>query len=42
MMRGIPAPRAKQGYIMMDAAREARFYGVPFGRFVDPFGDAVL
>ena len=42
MMRGIPAPRAKQVYIMMDAAREARFYGVPFGRFVDPFGDPVL
>ena len=42
MMRGIPAPRAKQLYIMMDAAREARFYEVPFGRFVDPFGDPVL
>ncbi len=42
MMRGIPAPRAKQVYIMMDAAREARFYGIPFGRFVDPFGDPVL
>jgi 2-hydroxychromene-2-carboxylate isomerase len=42
MMRGIPAPRAKQLYIMMDAAREARFYDVPFGRFVDPIGDPVL
>ncbi|MCB1693377.1 MAG: DsbA family protein [Pseudomonadales bacterium] len=42
MMRGIPAPRNKQLYIMMDAAREARYYGVPFGRFVDPFGEPVL
>ena len=42
MMRGIPAPRAKQVYIMMDAGREARFHGIPFGRFVDPFGDPVL
>ena len=42
MMRGIPAPRAKQVYIMMDAAREARRLGVPFGDIVDPFGDPVL
>jgi 2-hydroxychromene-2-carboxylate isomerase len=42
MMRGIPAPKAKQLYIMMDAAREARFHGVPFGKFVDPFGEPVM
>lgn len=41
MMRGIPAPRTKRLYIMSDAAREARFYGVPFGRFVDPLGEPV-
>lgn len=41
MMRGIPAPTAKQRYIITDAAREARARGVPFGRFVDPFGEPV-
>jgi 2-hydroxychromene-2-carboxylate isomerase len=41
MMRGIPAPRAKQRYIISDAAREARAYQVPFGRIVDPLGEPV-
>jgi len=41
MMRGIPAPRAKQRYIITDASREARARGVPFGRIVDPFGEPV-
>jgi 2-hydroxychromene-2-carboxylate isomerase len=41
MMRGVPAPRAKQRYIITDAAREARWQGIPFGRFVDPFGEPV-
>ena len=41
MMRGVPAPRAKQLYIMGDAAREARFKGIDFGHIVDPFGDPV-
>lgn len=41
MMRGIPAPRAKQRYIITDAAREARARNVPFGRIVDPFGEPV-
>ena len=41
MMRGIPAPRAKQRYIITDAAREGRAFGVPFGRIVDPFGEPV-
>jgi len=40
-MRGVPAPRAKQLYIMGDAAREARFKGIDFGHIVDPFGDPV-
>lgn len=41
MMRGVPAPLAKQRYIITDAAREARERGVPFGRIVDPFGEPV-
>lgn len=41
MMRGVPAPLKKGRYIMMDAAREARFFGVPFGKVVDPFGEPV-
>jgi len=41
MMRGVPAPFAKQRYIMVDAAREARAYGVKFGPIADPFGEPV-
>jgi len=41
MMRGVPAPQAKQTYIAIDAAREARFHGVRYGRMVDPFGEPV-
>ena len=41
MMRGIPAPRPKQQYIITDSAREGREYGVPFGKVVDPFGEPV-
>ncbi|MFT6318341.1 MAG: 2-hydroxychromene-2-carboxylate isomerase [Urechidicola sp.] len=41
MMRGVPAPFAKQRYIMADAAREARYYGVKFGPMADPFGKPV-
>lgn len=41
LMRGIPAPRAKQRYIITDAAREGRAFGVPFGKMVDPFGEPV-
>jgi hypothetical protein len=41
MMRGVSAPVAKQRYIVMDAARQARARGVPFGRIVDPFGEPV-
>lgn len=41
LMRGIPAPRTKQQYIMTDCAREARAKGIPFGNFVDPFGEPV-
>ncbi len=41
MMRGVPAPMAKQRYVITDASREARSRGVPFGRIVDPFGEPV-
>ncbi|MGV0035018.1 MAG: DsbA family protein [Candidatus Azotimanducaceae bacterium WSBS_2022_MAG_OTU7] len=41
MMRGVPAPRVKQFYIMTDAKREADYYGQKFGPVVDPFGEPV-
>ncbi|TNF85977.1 MAG: 2-hydroxychromene-2-carboxylate isomerase [Gammaproteobacteria bacterium] len=41
LMRGVPAPRAKQRYIISDAAREGHAHGSPLGRIVDPFGDPV-
>ncbi|MDA9905342.1 DsbA family protein [Pseudomonadales bacterium] len=41
LMRGIPAPRSKQLYIIMDCAREARAKNIAFGNFVDPFGEPV-
>ena len=36
VMRGLPVPRDKRLYISLDAAREARFRNVPFGRLNDP------
>ena len=41
LMRGIPAPNNKKRYIVMDASREARAHGVPFGKIIDPFGEPV-
>ena len=41
MMRGVPAPKPKQMYIMTDAKREADYYGIPFGKIIDPFGEPV-
>ena len=41
LMRGIPAPRAKQRYIIADAAREGRAHGAALGAIVDPFGEPV-
>lgn len=38
VMRGLPVPRSKRLYISLDAAREARFRGIPFGRLNDPVG----
>jgi len=40
-MRGQPLPRAKQFYILRDAAREARRLGLPFGHIYDPLGEGV-
>jgi len=42
LMRGIPAPRAKQSYIITDSGREGRAHGCPLGKIVDPFGSPVL
>ena len=41
LMRGIPAPQAKQRYIITDAGREGRERGAPLGKVVDPFGEPV-
>ena len=41
VMRGLPVPPAKRNYIILDAAREARRAGVPFGRVADPVGRPV-
>lgn len=39
--RGVPLPRAKTLYIVLDAGREARRHHVPFGRILDPLGEGV-
>jgi 2-hydroxychromene-2-carboxylate isomerase len=41
VMRGLPVPRAKQFYIMLDTKREAEDAGVAFGRMCDPVGRPV-
>lgn len=38
VMRGLPVPAAKRGYISQDTAREAFVRGIPFGRINDPVG----
>ena len=38
VMRGLPVPKAKRRHIALDAAREARAHGIPFGRINDPVG----
>jgi 2-hydroxychromene-2-carboxylate isomerase len=38
VMRGLPVPKAKRRYIVLDAAREAGTRGIPFGRINDPVG----
>lgn len=41
VMRGLPVPREKRLYILLDAAREAGRLGIPFGRVCDPVGAGV-
>jgi 2-hydroxychromene-2-carboxylate isomerase len=41
VMRGLPVPRIKRTYLLLDAAREAHRHGVPFGRICDPVGVGV-
>ena len=38
VMRGLPVPREKQLYIVLDAKREAETLGLAFGRIADPVG----
>jgi 2-hydroxychromene-2-carboxylate isomerase len=41
VMRGLPVPREKQLYIVLDTKREAEDAGVSFGRVCDPVGRPV-
>jgi 2-hydroxychromene-2-carboxylate isomerase len=41
VMRGLPVPREKRVYIVLDAKREAEEAGVAFGRLCDPVGRPV-
>jgi 2-hydroxychromene-2-carboxylate isomerase len=41
VMRGLPVPRAKRFYIVLDTKREAEDAGEPFGRMCDPVGRPV-
>jgi len=41
VMRGLPVPRRKAMYIVMDVAREAERLELPFGHAVDPVGRPV-
>lgn len=41
VMRGLPVPREKRMYILLDAAREAERLAIPFGRVCDPVGRGV-
>ncbi|MBX9815679.1 MAG: DsbA family protein [Sphingomonas sp.] len=41
VMRGLPVPAAKRGYITLDTKREASRHGIGFGTIVDPVGTGV-
>ncbi|MGA0839290.1 MAG: DsbA family protein [Pseudomonadales bacterium] len=41
VMRSLPVPRRKALAFVQDAAREARYHGIPFGRIADPVGRPV-
>lgn len=38
VMRGLPVPKVKREYIVVDTAREAHVRNIPFGRLNDPVG----
>lgn len=38
VMRGLPVPKVKREYIVVDTAREAHVRDIPFGRLNDPVG----
>ena len=40
--RGVPLPAAKRIFILIDADREARRLGMPFGKMYDPIGEGAL
>lgn len=40
LMRGMKVPPKKSMYILLDTAREARLNDLPFGKIVDPLGEA--
>lgn len=42
VMRGLPVPRAKSRYIMLDVKREAALLDIPYGTMVDPRGEGIL
>jgi 2-hydroxychromene-2-carboxylate isomerase len=41
VMRSLPVPPEKRRYTALDAAREARRLGIPFGKIADPVGRPV-
>jgi 2-hydroxychromene-2-carboxylate isomerase len=41
VMRGLPVPAKKRGYITFDCKREANRLGLPFGKIADPLGRPV-
>jgi 2-hydroxychromene-2-carboxylate isomerase len=40
--RGVPLPTAKRIFILVDADREAKRLGMPFGKMYDPIGGGAL
>ena len=41
VMRGLPVPRVKSRYIMLDVKREADLLDIPYGTMVDPRGEGI-
>jgi len=41
VLRGLPVPRSKRMYILLDVKREANRHDIPFGRICDPLGGGV-